>query len=177
MDFMFVGLWNELCFHFIFHHLCVYMVLCVCACASARAPSMVPHKIYNNSLKRFRKQHHTRQNKLWNELTICFCVFLRLYHRVQTKWEAADESNGIKRKKTHTIQYTYTCTSKNTMFVYTCSPYKTHAYISLIFFCTMNEFLFIDFAKVHTYFLCVVFIVGIAHVCIFATAAFSIFSI
>lgn len=56
---------NELCFHFIFHRLCVsiyvYMVLRVCApCAL----SMLPHKIYNNSLKRFRKQHHTRQSKL-----------------------------------------------------------------------------------------------------------------
>lgn len=48
------------------------------------------HEIYNNSWKRFRNQHHTKQNKLWNELTIC-CLF-----RWQAEPFAAQQKNNNK---------------------------------------------------------------------------------
>lgn len=133
---------NELCFHFIFHRLYICVYLRAYAGMRVCAFYSIPHKIYNNGLKRFRKQHHTRQSKLWNELTICFgffsCVFL-CYH-VWTKWEATDESDGIKQ---NTNRHTHGGTHQmNTMFAIQ-SPCYTFRYC---FFLSINEFLFIDFA-------------------------------
>lgn len=73
---------NESWFHSGFNHrfaMCTYVEFY----ARSLTACMLPHKIYNNRFKRFRKQqHHTRQNKLWNELTTCFSGY-----RVQTKRE------------------------------------------------------------------------------------------
>lgn len=151
---------NELCFHFIFYRLCVcVLVLRVCLVRPIR---IAAHKIYNNSFGQFRKQHHTRQSQLWNELTICFCKFAFMLSR-SNKMRGDGWIWWNKTKHTHQMNSTFVRVQ-----CLPCSRSYSDAVFSLLL---INEFLFIDFAKVHTYFSLLLLLLTCSRVYFCASAA------
>lgn len=174
MDFMFVGLWMNRDFISLFAiwaH--IHTQTCMYNCCAVRT---VPHKIYNNSLKRFRKQHHTRQSKLWNELTICCCVFAFMLSRLNKMGKSGQWIwwNKIKHTRTQTHQMNgHVCIhARHPMFALKfrfssafLPSFSLHERISIYWLLLKCTYLF---------FASVLLRVCIAHVCTFAATTFPI---